>query len=179
MNLRSSFIVIQMFVFLCCFLTPVEAATQENRANKIKAAYLLQFSKYVIWPAASFKDEQKSIALCILGQDTFGSVIDQVNSTFHDRTVEIKRIQDLESVQACHILFVDSNREQTMDDITTVVDNRPILIVGAEDGFLAKGGMINFVQVGKKLRFNIHLNHSEQNELQLSSKLLKVANDVK
>jgi len=158
--------------------SPVSAATQNTQSDKIKAGFILQFCKYVHWPDDAFQ-EDNNIVLCILGQDPFGSIIDQANKLFHARKIEIRRIKDLKSIQECHMLFVSSERQQEMGEIVEAVKGRPILIVGNEINFLAMGGMINFVQVGNKLRFDIQLTNCEQCQLQFSSKLLKVANDVK
>lgn len=176
---RALYIFALVCIVLSGFLSSVSGAAQNSPADKVKAGFMLQFSKYVLWPDEPFPVDKDTIVLCLLGQDPFGSMIDQANKAFHERTIEIRRIKGLKEIQDCHMLYVSSERQQTMVEIVDAVKEQPILIVGNENDFLTMGGMINFLQVGTKIRFDIQLTNTEQNQLQFSSKLLKVANDVK
>jgi len=178
MNPRLFTIIGLTGIMLCCILFPAESESKDRQAKIIRAAFILQFSKYVAWPDGSINGKKNRIILCLMGQDPFGSLIDQANSKFHDRKIKIRRIQSIQNIQDCHILFVCPDRQQNMADIVTAAGDLPILIIGNEKEFLDKGGMINFRRVGTKIRFDIHLDNSEKKKLQVSSKLLKVANKV-
>lgn len=178
MNSRRFTIIGLTGIMLCCILFSGVSESKDRQAKIIRAGFILQFSKYIAWPDGLVKDKKDRIILCLMGRDPFGSLIDQANSNFHDRKIEIRRIQSIKNIQDCHILFVCPDREQNMADIVKAAGDRPILIIGNEDGFLDKGGMINFRRAGTKIRFDIHLDNSENKQLQISSKLLKVANSV-
>jgi len=47
------------------------------------------------------------------------------------------------------------------------------------EGFAQSGGVINFVTVEKKIRFEINLDAAERADLKISSKLLRLAQIVK
>src|SRR5947209_6412536 len=44
---------------------------------KVKAAFLLNFSKFIDWPEPE-AGKESPIAICIVGEDPFGSTLDQI-----------------------------------------------------------------------------------------------------
>ena len=43
---------------------------------KLKAVFLLNFAKFIEWPDQAFSDKASSIAICIVGKDPFGGLIE-------------------------------------------------------------------------------------------------------
>jgi hypothetical protein len=159
--------------------TAVRAEIRGASAKEIEAAFLVQFSKYVIWPDSVFSGSDAPIILGILGRDPFGSALDQIalKSRVSGRTVEVRRFDDLDSVKKSHILFVPSSETGRMEEIMDALGCIPVLLVGDSEDFL-NFGMINFVMVDKKIRFNISRKNCRKAGLRLSSKLLQVAHKV-
>ncbi len=149
------------------------------RAKEIEAAFLLQFSKYVKWPESSFSGSDAPVIVGILGRDPFGSVLDKIarSAKPNGRNVLIRRFDDLGSIRNSHILFVASSQVELMEKIREVLGDQPILLVGDSQDFL-KFGIVNFVMVDKKIRFNISRDNCKKSGLKISSKLLKVAHRV-
>src|SRR5436305_4926410 len=44
----------------------------------VKAAFLLNFTRYTDWPASAFASDADPLVLCIIGQDPFGPALDTV-----------------------------------------------------------------------------------------------------
>jgi hypothetical protein len=42
---------------------------------KIKAAFLLNFAKFITWPDQTFTSPQQPFSFCVLGQDPFGTAL--------------------------------------------------------------------------------------------------------
>ncbi len=150
-----------------------------TRAKEIEAAFLIQFSKYVKWPDSAFVGPDAPVIVGILGRDPFGSVLDKIarSSKVNGRDVEIRRFDDLHSINHSHILFVTSSEDERMKDIKEVLSGKPVLLVGDSQDFL-QFGVINFVMVENKIRFNINRENCKKSGLRISSKLLKVARIV-
>jgi hypothetical protein len=64
-----------------------------------------------------------------------------------------------------------------MEEITDALGCTPVLLVGDSEDFL-RFGMINFVMVDKKIRFDISRENCREAGLKLSSKLLQVAHEI-
>ena len=56
--------------------------------------------------------------------------------------------------------------------------NAPVLLVSDMPGFVERGGMIQFVTEGNRVRFLVNLKAAQKAGLALSSELLKVAKSV-
>ena len=91
----------------------------------------------------------------------------------------IKRFVTLQAMGPCHILFVSASEHAHLPQILTALKNKSTLTISEIEGFLTLGGMINFLTVDNKIRFEIHQTAAERAGLKLSSKLLSLAIAVK
>ena len=174
-------IIAGVLLILCCGAS--SAGQREIKSaplQEIEAAFLLQFSKYVKWPDSAFVDPDAPVIVGIFGRDPFGSVLDGIARSFrvNGRAVEIRRFDDLVSIQNSHILFIASSEVKHSAEIMKYLTGKPVLLVGHSKDFL-QFGIINFVMVDKKIRFNISRENCEKSGLKISSKLLKVAHKIK
>jgi hypothetical protein len=156
------------------------AELQGDRAKEVKAAFLIKFSKFVKWPEFAFSSASAPMIVGILGRDPFGSVLDRIarSSRVNGRNVEVRRFDDLTTVNRSHILYITSEHIGDIEKILESFDGRPVLLVGESKNFLDFGS-INFVLVNNRVRFNISKTNSDKYRLKISSKLLKVAHEIK
>jgi hypothetical protein len=153
-------------------------AADESLEYQVKAAFLLNFVKFVGWPASAFPQPDSPISICILGADPFGKVLDQLieGESVNDRKLAIERVKATPIPKDCQVLFL-SRVEREM--YRTLPGLGPgILTVGEGDGFIREGGMISFVIENRRVRFDINRTTAENAGLKLSSKLLSVARSV-
>jgi len=172
-------------IILCLFLQlsviPAHAEVQSAGALEIEAAFLVKFTAYVKWPAGTFSSPDAPVVIGIFGRDPFGSVIDTIarSYTTSGRHVEIRRYKDFSLLAISNMAFVVPSAMDRMNDILQAAHGKPVLLVGNSQEFLDKGGMINFVRIGKKIRFDINKENCDRAGLEISSKLLKVAHAVR
>jgi hypothetical protein len=139
---------------------------------RVKAAYLLNFARFVDWPPSAFR-EGEPFHICVAGRNPFGSELaDTVrNETVAGRTLSIRVIRD--DVASCHLLFIPSG-VAAAPFLRQVADS-PTLTVSESPGFLGQGGHINFVVDQGKVRFEISQAAAMRQRLTISSRLLKLA----
>lgn len=143
---------------------------------RLKAAYLLNFCKFVAWPERAMEPAEAPIVLCILGRDPFGSALDSIaGKTVRGRSLEIRYATNLEEIAPCHLLFVSKSMENKLDDIVARTQSAPILTVGDMDGFAQRGGIINFFFKQQRIRFEINPAAAKNAAITISSQLLKLA----
>jgi hypothetical protein len=157
-------------------LWPVaEAQTSEYR---VKAAFLLNFTRFVEWPPAAFDGSGAPLTICILGNDPFGNTLDHLveGESAGGRKLETRRIQEPPRPKACQLLFVGRQEK----DIADLIDGLGpgVLTVGEGEPFLRDGGMIAFVLEARHVRFDINQRAADKASLTLSSRLLSVARAV-
>jgi hypothetical protein len=147
----------------------------------VKAAYLYNFGHFVEWPANVASAQNDSFTVCVLGQDPFGPVLDTTlaGETIAGKRVVAKRISALQESGNCQILFLSSAEEARLNKIIEALNKQAVLTVSDMPQFSRRGGMIQFVQEGKRVRFEVNLAAVQQAGLTLSSELLKVATTVR
>jgi hypothetical protein len=174
--------VVCILAALCSINSPAaEIASKPPSEYEVKAAYLFNFAKFVEWQPDAFTVENPSFIIGILGNDPFGSIIDNTvaGNMVNDKKFIIKRFKSSAEVDFCHILFISSSEESRIAETLEKVSRKGILTVGDAKSFLDSGGIINFVLVENKVRFEINLGAAEKAGLKISSKLLKLATLVK
>jgi YfiR/HmsC-like len=172
--------------FLCQLLlllmlgTPglaTEAQAPKANAGQVQAAYLYNFGKFVKWPAVAPANQSGAFNICVLDQDPFGETLQSTlaGETVSGKPVTIKRLSKIQDADACHILFIGSAEGRDLKGILTALDQSSVLTVSDIPDFSKRGGMIQFVFDGDRIRFEINLQGAEKSHLVFPSELLKVA----
>ena len=146
---------------------------------QLKAAFLLNFAKFVEWPPAAFAKADAPIVLGILGENPFGDAIEQMvrDKTINNRPLVVKGFRSSAEATNCHILFIATSEKARLPEVLKSLSEAKasVLTVGETDRFTESGGMINFVRQGNKIRFQINEAAAKSVGLKISSKLLSLA----
>lgn len=161
----------------------VLAAEDAPLDYQVKAAFLVNFPKYVDWPSTAFAGTNSPITVAIFGDDNiadeFGNMI-AGGRTVSGHPVVLKRITKEEQIGAdCQILFIANSERQRVPAILEKVRGVGILTVGDNDDFIDRGGIINLVHRDRKIRLQINLDAAGQTHLRISTRLLMAADSVK
>jgi hypothetical protein len=144
---------------------------------QVKAAFLLNFTKFVEWPSDGFLDAASPIAICVAADDPIAPVLEQMlegESVDGRKVVMLRAPPDLS--RSCQVLFVGKGEREVPKLLSSL--RATVLTVGETEGFLADGGMINFVIDNRRVRFDINQKAVTNSSLKLSSKLFNVARKV-
>jgi hypothetical protein len=163
-------------------LTGVEANAQiaPSREYQIKAVFIFNFLQFVEWPASAFPDKTSPIRIGILGNDHFGSALEETvrGETIHDRPLIVVRSRRAEDLLNCHLVFISESEARGIEAILSQLSPRPILTVSDVNGFARRGGVIAFYPEGKKVRFEINIDTAQRLGLKMSSQLLSLGKIV-
>lgn len=157
------------------FVLGVSQATAESMSEpQLKAAFLVNFFKYVEWPPSS-----SGATICLLGQDAVGNHL----SAYEGRTVagseiHIRRISRREEIAGCQQLYVGPGDESRVADLIKSGEPPATLVVGEGESFIRHGGAIALVRVDNRLAFDINLETTTRAKLRLSPQMLRVAREV-
>lgn len=166
----------------CQALTSPRADAQPASAAEyqVKAAFLVKFGGYVEWPALAFDTRESPFVIAVAAQDIVAEEVERAAAaaTVDGHPVQVRRVERLDAGLGAHLLFMDRSRNGQLADTLLLLRGRPLLIVTESDQGLALGGMINFVIVENKVRFDIALAPAEASQLKISARLLAVARRV-
>ncbi len=144
----------------------------------MKAAYIYNFAKFVQWPSNAFTRENSPMTLCIAGENPFGQALDAiVGKKIRDHRLTVRKLPHHQAVadKNCNILFISKSEKERVYDLLAAMSYTPILTISDIRGFADVGGMIGFVRVGQRIRFEINVLAVRQADLDISSQLLKLA----
>lgn len=158
----------------------LDAQSAKPSADQVEAAYIYNFGKFVKWPANAAANRNSLFTICVLGDDPFDSVLQSTlaGESLGSRPVSVRRIPKPQDATSCHILFIEAAEENHLRAILAALDQSAVLTVSDMPDFSKRGGMIQFVPEGDRIRFAINRESAESNGLTLASDLLKVATSV-
>ena len=158
----------------------LRADTAPGGEYRIKAVLVFNFAHFVQWPADALPDEEAPLIIGVLGQDPFGSLLDEAvrGEKVEHHPLVVQRYRRIADVHDCQILFISRSENEQLDEILAALKGRRILTVGETDGFGGSGGMISFVTARNKIRLKINVGAARAADLTISSKLLRPAEIV-
>jgi hypothetical protein len=147
---------------------------------QLKAAFLLNFAKFVEWPPAPVA--KTNFVLGILGKNPFGDTLQNMikGKTINNHPLEVTYFDSSVVPTNCHLLFISKSEKDRLPEIIKGLDNASVLTVGETEGFTSEG-MIGFVKLEgvNKIRFQINEQAARDAHLKISSKLLSLASHTK
>jgi hypothetical protein len=144
-----------------------------QRANQLKAGYVLNFAKFVQWPDPV---PANLLTVCVVGaQGVFDALASGIeNKVVVGRHLAVRKLSESETLAGCDVLYLDA---ATMPGGAHAPDTgeAPILTVSDAKAFARSGGMIELFTDANHLRFNINVESAQKAGLHISSSLLQLA----
>jgi hypothetical protein len=113
----------------------------------------------------------------VLGQDPFGPALNTAlaDEAINGQNVVARRIPSPQDAVNCRILFISASEGDRLKQILAILGDASVLTVSDLPQFTQRGGMVQLVLDGNKVRFEVNLTPVERAHLAMSSQLLKVA----
>jgi uncharacterized protein DUF4154 len=157
----------------------VRNATAQPVADQyqVKAAYLLNFARFVEWPADVLPPSSPLI-IGVVGDNPLDGALEEVlrGKSANGHPMQLRRLRwDDVSLTTCQIVFISNSDEAHLPQILRFLTGTSALTVSDIDRFSLRGGIIEFRMVGNRVRFDINRNAAVAARIDISSKLLSVA----
>ena len=184
------------FALLVAITAPAAWADRRTE-DKLKVAYVYNFIRFVHWPKDPNAHTSQPIRIGVIGPDRFVTIVRTMEQEkaknrslvvrhyvgFEDREngsaeTDAEWIKRLESLKTCQLLVIAGDRWMPGTNVTKLLaalEGSSILTIGESDDFLERGGIINFMKQGKKLRFEVNLKSAQHNQIKLEASLLALA----
>src|SRR5678815_3006098 len=148
---------------------------------QIKAAFLYNFTGFVEWPPEAAPRPTRPLTIGILGKDPFGDALDNAikGKTSHGTTLLVKRFSRIEDLERCDLLFISQDMLPRLEAILKRIAGRHVLTVAEEHPRLEADVVITLLISENKVRFEIDRDAAEAEQIQISSKLLSLAQTVR
>ena len=156
-----------MLNFLSC--DAVYAEVSLSKEQKLKAAYLLNFTKFIEWPDGIEKKSPSTIRICVDASSDFLQFFSQMVAErrvgkFQDKVI----VTALYTASTCELLYIQGLKSPEVDQV-----NSTIIVADLDNAF--PSAAILFYTENRKLRFEIDLKKIKTLKVNVSSELLKLA----
>lgn len=179
LSLCENFVLRTFFALVICLGVPAARGQAGPSEYQVKTTYLFNFAKFIEWPESSFLSDDAPFSICVLGEDPFGSALDNLRGKFiGNRPVAIWRIKKANAGFSCQILFVSPSEEPHLAQIFASLRGSHALVIGQTLGFASSGGAIEFTLEGNHIHFTINPDAVHRAGLRASSQLLALAKIV-
>jgi len=155
------------------FVQALPAQAQEERQSELKAYYLYTFSSYATWEDGV---SDTIFTIGVLGETDLLQPLQRIaaEKTVNAKPLVIKYWETVDEIESCQILFIAHSMRKNLKMITEKIADQQILTVGDSKGFARQGVCLNFFIEGEHLRFEINRKAIEQQDIYVSSQLLKL-----
>lgn len=132
-----------MRALLAACFTVAAAASQpaEFTEYEVKSAMLYNFARFVDWPPGAFPDSRKPIVIGIVGQDPFGSMLEDMvcDKAVSGRSIVVRRLHMFPPPETVHLLFISRSERARLKELLQAAARLPVLTVSDMDGFAGAG----------------------------------------
>jgi hypothetical protein len=156
-----------------------ESAYANTVEYEVKTAFIHNFTKFIDWPPGAFEEESFPFQIGILGTGPIDKPLLSLNGKkTQKRLLKVSRIKNLNNLGQYHVIFVNPSENGRLRSILRTLKGTGILTIGDTPGFAEQCGVINFYLKNGKVRFEVNIEASRRENLQISSKLLRLARIV-
>lgn len=144
---------------------------------QVKAVFLLNFARFVEWPAVTYTSAGAPFAICVYGDDPFGADLDAVvrGESADGRPMVVKRLREPHDLPQCQIVFVAAGADRELESVVAALDRRATLTVSDADGAARRGAMIRLMNMNGKIRLRVNIDAVRAAHLTISSNLLRAS----
>jgi hypothetical protein len=148
--------------------------------DRIKAAFLYNFTKFVEWPPAALAPD-RPFHVCLTAGPTVTGEIETMlrGESVRNLPVLLTAHAPGNPAAACHVFYFGTEESERAAKTIAALKNGPVLTVGEGTAFVERGGMIAFVLEDNRVKFDINKTAIDRVGLVVSSKLLRVARHVR
>lgn len=158
-------------------LALIGGASEPSQEYKLKAAFIFNFARFIEWPPNSFANDDAPFVIGVAGIDPFNGALEQAvaGKKVGTRRVEVRHFETVDKIASCQILVIPTTDDESESAILRKLGKDPVLSIGESGNFCALGGCLRFFTEDNKMRFEINTDATDQAQLKISSKLLKLA----
>lgn len=172
---------------LCLFIgsgvlgdSPARAQERHATEYQTRAAFLVNFARFIEWPAEAYPDPHAPLVIGILGVDPIqGALAEMVNGkAIGSHPIVVRHFQRDQVLWSCHLLYISRSEQKHMIGILGALRGSHVVAVSELDRFLSAGGAIHLLLENNQIRFDINLEVASHAHVRVSAKLLALARGV-
>lgn len=173
MHFNARFVIL---LLVCCALRPA-LADDDIIADRsaVEAAFIYNFALFTEWPDLPVNE----FRICVQGSEQVFAALETVKKKqIKEHPIIVINISAENQVKSCQVLFVGRSAHASIGSLSRIISNAPVLVISEENGYDPKNVIILLLEQQGRISFKINRTSAQANSLTLSSKLLKLAQQV-
>ncbi len=168
--------------FAVSLLSPQPSQAKVFEEDQVKAVFLYNLTKFVTWPQEGNVDSLKPFVIGVVGDNNFDKYLEKVvvDELVYGRKIEVRKYHSVGHVAwpILDLLFVTVTDGRQLQLIFKKAQLQNILTVGDDEFFCQRGGMINFLTEGMKIRIEVNIESIRKGGFRVSAQVLRLAQIV-
>lgn len=166
-------------LFLLFIGSTTHVLAQDVTEVTLKGAFLFNFARFTEWPADAFRADS-TVSVCVLGDRPVANAFERTvkGKQLGGRAIVVTAVGAEDPIPACHLLYLSRVTESRLATIVSSVRDNPVLTVSDAEAFTKRGGIVQLFIENGKMKFRINSRAAKRARLQLSSRLLALAEVV-
>ena len=164
-----------LLAMLLFAIPPTFATPSDTLQYRVRAAFLFNFSRFTDWPREHL-EARSHFDFCVIGDPDLAAATELSvrGKVMHGRPARVSLPASSAAAGSCDLLYL----AEPLEEWTAAVAGRPVLLVGEGRDFARRIGAVGFVLADNRLRFAINPSAAQGAGLQISSRLLELADIV-
>jgi hypothetical protein len=160
-----------------CIVSVAAIAVETAPEYQVKAAFIVNFPKFVEWPPTRSLPPGAPLVLAVLGDDPFGPSLREAaaGKRAAGHPLEVRAVTSPREAAAAHVVFVSGSERGRLPALLKDLERAQVLTVGDSEGYGVAGVMVNLYLDDRRVRFEVNQQAVTRSGLKLSAQMLGVA----
>ncbi len=153
---------------------------QDVTDPSLKAAIVYNIAKFTEWPREVLPVNTPFL-VCVAGDSAAGRELSRVANgrSLDARPIVVVRLSDDIPVRSCRLLFLAGMTRDEARRLVSSLGTAPVLTITDIEGLTDAGAIVSLFAEAGRTRFDVDLGVALRSKLQLSSRLLALASQVR
>ena len=163
----------RLILILFLFFASLNAYESED---KLKVVIIAKVAKFIKWQ----NNSNDKFIITVLNNpygDLFAKTLQ--GKKIKNKSIEIKYIENVKDLSQTNILYIPMTNTKDLNTILDKTKGKNILTISDIRGFADKKGIMQIYFASQKVKLRINLSTAKEDNLQISSSLLRIADVIR
>lgn len=166
-----------LFGIAACCVAAGTALAEPAPEHELKAAFIYNFIQFTQWPENQLKGS--TLNVCVSPGTILHMALQAiVGKNAHGRVIALQPLPSAQ-VAGCHVLVAEMSDRVRLPQIRRAISTEPVLTITDDPELMREGFMIGMLVEGHRIAFLVDNTRATEAKLVVSSRLLRLAKNVR
>jgi hypothetical protein len=165
---------------LSLLVIQLAAGAEQVSATDVKAAFTINFLKFVDWPTTRVPAEGRPYVVAVLNDEMLHRAIEAAaeGQNVDGRAIEVSAVSSGAEIRDAHLLFIGGKEQRRLPGLVRQLEGTGTVTVGDTPGFARTGVVLNLFVADQHVRFEVNTAAASRTGVRLRAQLLRIARIV-